>query len=303
MFEMMLMGGGRKVISQWGQLPKLLSPTFAASTVYHEGNIYSFGGYAANGTTNTDTVTKYNIATDVTTTLLPLPAPRVSIPVAKVNNKIYICCGSGYGQAPNDMYEFDTITEEWTRLADPIKEPGNGYLTSPSFANADGILYLMGSINQNGIHQKYDPVTNTWTRLQNAPVANMHGGTYVNLGNSNYYIAGNPSSQTVYQYDILLDIWTKLPDLSMPSGYGYASCVINNTAYVVAAASNGNPWVVLSYDGTNWSKLTDNKAPGYGDGISLTTDGISLYISGGQTIISSVRKVSDQRVIFTPANI
>lgn len=300
MLEMLLLSNQKKVISQWGQLPKLLAPTYAASMVYHSGNIYSFGGYNQTGVTAIDSITKYDIATNVTTTLSPFPAPRSGIAVARVGDKIYLCCGDGYGKAPHDMYEFDTLTETLTRLADPIKDVGNGSYGSSSFANVNGILYLAGSVNQNGMHQKYDPATDTWTRLKNTPIANMYNGTYVNLGNSNYYIAGSPSTTSVYRYDILLDTWTKQSDLPMPSGYTYKSCVINNIIYVVAMSSNGNPYVVLSFTGTSWTLLTNNTAPsGYGDS-SITSDGFKIYISGGQKVVNSTRILSDLRITFTP---
>jgi N-acetylneuraminic acid mutarotase len=68
---------------------------------------------------------------------------------------------------------------------------------------------------------QYDPVSNTWTSLQNFPGARRSGAAGFAVDGKGYIATGNPEknvdAHTVWQYDPGTDHWTKKTDFPGPT--------------------------------------------------------------------------------------
>jgi N-acetylneuraminic acid mutarotase len=141
-----------------------------------DGKIYVVGGRPPGGA---DFVV-YDPKADRWTTLPNLPTQRNHLAADSIDGKIYVVGGrfeGGFRSKQSDALEvFDSKTNQWSKRRPMLKPRGgvNGIA-------ANGCFHLFGgegnAEHPYGIyadHDYYNPVTDTWHRLENMPVA-VHG--------------------------------------------------------------------------------------------------------------------------------
>ncbi|MFA6272478.1 MAG: fibronectin type III domain-containing protein [Patescibacteria group bacterium] len=101
---------------------------------------------------------------------------------------------------------------------------------------------------------RYNPETNTWKQLANAPTAFYYGGsiTYDAYTKSLFAIDGGEQNETeqatkhVYQYDIATDVWSKVTDA--PNTWGLGSSITSNGTGKLYAVRGINTDELWEYD-------------------------------------------------------
>lgn len=187
--------------------------------------IYSAGGNRGDiPETVVADVYRYNPATDVWTKLVSLPQPIGGGTAQVIDNKLHVIGG----------FESDNDTATTVHYVLDLADPAAGWTTAASLPTVrdhlasvviDGKLYAVGGEieHRTGFqHQKrldvYDPATDRWTRLADAPTGKSHaeGSTFVVNGKI-IYAGGQtyPQEPTneVVQYDPKTNRWTTLAPL------------------------------------------------------------------------------------------
>jgi N-acetylneuraminic acid mutarotase len=142
-----------------------------------------------------------------------------------------------------DFWEYDPLTDEWTRLPD---FPGDGRGTAIGFG-VDGCCYVgMGGIND---FYKYDVNKREWTSLNYLPGSSKTSAFSFCVGSSIYYgggFTGNMTSEMwEYSTKVPLFITINKKDVSIKSSEGsFATAeVTSNTAWT---ASSNQPWLTIN---------------------------------------------------------
>jgi N-acetylneuraminic acid mutarotase len=138
-----------------------------------DGKIYVAGGRPPGGAD----FAAYDPKADRWTTLPNLPTQRNHLAADAIDGKIYVVGGrfeGGFRSPQSDVVEvFDAKTNQWSKRR-PMLRPRGGV----NGIAANGCFHLFGgegnAEHPNGIHADHDyynPVTDTWHRLGNMPVA------------------------------------------------------------------------------------------------------------------------------------
>jgi len=99
--------GGACSHASWSQ------PVGAAG---YDGKIYAIGGFAGGDVEAVASLYAYDVATDVWEELAPLPAPRGSVVVARLGNRIHAIGGRDVVDV-NTHEAYDPATGIWEKLA------------------------------------------------------------------------------------------------------------------------------------------------------------------------------------------
>ena len=114
----------------------------------------------------------------------------------------------------------------WTQKAD-MPTPRRLYTS----AVVNGNIYVIGGLTSEpdakalSTVEEYDPISSTWTRKTDMPIArtNMVGSSALVDGKI-YIIGGDDNttwgSPTVYEYDPATDTWTRKADMPTPTARG-----------------------------------------------------------------------------------
>lgn len=164
-----------------------------------------------------------------------------------IGSKGYVCGGEKYrstGNLPlNELWEYDPEKNEWIKRCDfPRKGSvmngigfsiGNKGYVGLGFASYTQLNVPFGYMND---FYEYDPVLNSWKKLNDFPGEprssavgfSLNGKGYVGLG----YGTGAQFFTDFWEYDPITENWTRLPDFpgegrTSSIGYGY-----NNLCYV-----------------------------------------------------------------------
>lgn len=218
-----------------------------------------------------------------------------------IGNSIFVIGG-------NSLYEFNTVALTWTKKQD---FPGNYRYYGTSFAFNGKVYYGFGegyypapSCCNNGQYfndlWQYDPVTDTWTFLQNAPFEPRSRMVQFVIGNTAYLGFGWVSWPSVksfddlWSYNIETSTWTQINvPVSINSNYvsSATSFSVNSKGYIVglSSGSNSTSWRSLwEFDPaiSSWTQKADYPDDIYGE--NATTIGnhglvIKSAINGIQT--------------------
>ena len=243
------------VTNTWKQIANL-PETLTHSGVAVDGNIvYLVGGYVGNGPA-TQSVWKYNVATNTWSRGPSLPVPRGAGAAVRVDRRLHFFGGinKGYlGEADSSdhfVLALDGGTQ-WQKLA-ALPNPRN-HLTG---ANAAGKIYAIGG--QHGFDEKtgnqsqvdvYDPVTGAWTQVASLPAPRGHVSSAV--FNGRVIVAGGTLNGNIRTADVLVynpaaNVWARLP--SLPAARKSPVVGVVNTM-LFAATGEGTEWATA----TNWA--------------------------------------------------
>lgn len=222
----------------WAQMAN--APTAKTNTTLAElnGKLYSFGGGNSSGTSFTNDLMAYDIASNQWASIVAtgtLPTPRYGACLVGIAGKLYMFGGmgsGGSGTAFKDLWSFDPATLKWTALAaGPVGSYGGTHGVI-----ADEFYISKGSDSSSVLRTaKYNPKTNTWTRLADSPNQNQLWEAGAVVGGQLYLWGGwypSASIGTLTVFDPAVNQWTSLPASSARARQMAAACGVGNKLYV-----------------------------------------------------------------------
>jgi N-acetylneuraminic acid mutarotase len=149
-----------------------------------------------------------------------------------INGKGYL----GLGWSPyskNDMWEYDTILNSWTKKAD-----------FPADARGSAVAFSIGNYGYVGTGRvdnptadfyKFDPKVNKWFQLANFGGGIRTGALCFVIGNFAYVGFGYDSTEKkdFWKYDPTKDLWTKIADFPANVRSSSTSFSISGKGYIV----------------------------------------------------------------------
>lgn len=275
------------------------------SLVAVQGKLYLIGGDGP-----AEPVEVYDPRTNVWTQKAMAPLVMHHLQAVGLGNKVYVLDAFDEGQFPNQVpmanaWCYDTGTDIWKKLAEI---PEARRRAGAGEAVHDGKLYLVCGITHghssgtNNMFDEYDPSTDTWKVLPDAPHIRDHSMAVV-VGDKLYAIGGrntsfrDPENKTNFFSQTVLDVdcydfhtggWSTLPaKLPMGTGGGTAVNLDGRIFYIggeraTATTPNGPQKDVYCYDpGTpgEWIKVADLNVARNGVGGAVLDH--KIYIAGG----------------------
>ncbi len=245
----------------WSRLPDMPEELTHAAVVVDGTTIWLLGGYVGDHPgPSTRNVWKFDTVTKTWTRGPALPAPRGAGGASIVGRQLYFFSGTsrvaGSTADPDESTTWAINLDggtTWTAKA-PMPNPRNHVAA----ATVGGKAYAIGGQHnenessglQSDVH-RYDPVTNTWQKVANLPVARSHAvavvrdGQIVLVGGT---LPGDVPSNDVTSYSPAENVWAKLP--SLPSG----------RKTPVAGIVGGSVWVTGgSHSVSTWSGRFSNR--------------------------------------------
>lgn len=147
-----------------------------------------------------------------------------------IGDKIYTCLGKdGTGNLITDLFEYNTITENWTKRA---SFPSNGRTRASVFVIDNvayvGLGYKGGASSQVNVFPiynevsdfwKYNPSTDTWSQIASFPAGSRASACGFSLNNKGYIVGGGYSKNSgntkygyfkdTWEYDPQTNTWTQ----------------------------------------------------------------------------------------------
>ena len=177
--------------------------------------VFVFGGYLADGSATARSF-RFNYSTARWEEIAPMPAPRAAAAAVAMGGSIFIVGGSGGSGLVAPTYRYDVDTQQWRSVA-AIPTPRDQLAVVGDFKNslcAIGGRQLSPPINL-ATFECYDPVSDVWTRLPDAPFARSRAAA-VQYDGLVYVVGGEQSSGTSRElaiFDTSTNSWSRGPDL------------------------------------------------------------------------------------------
>lgn len=217
------------VTNKWTRLADMQAPETHAGFALDAANgvVYFVGGHRGKfPSVASDDVWKYTIATDTWTKVgARLPYAMGGGGAAIVNGKLHSFGGDFADRYTNTAGHFVldlANVEAGFRTAAPMPEARDHFSTQV----INGQIYTFGGEfghdrlrDQQRMTHRYDPVTDTWTRLADAPGNRSHAESSIFQMNGRVYWAGGQSGfdqkpmSSVVMYDPATDRWSTLAPL------------------------------------------------------------------------------------------
>jgi N-acetylneuraminic acid mutarotase len=185
------------------------------------------------------------------------PVTMHHMQATSLDSKIYVLDAFDNGQYPNQIpapyaYSYDTQTDQWQQLAGLPADRRRGGAGAAAYK---GKLYLVCGIKHghnsgtNNLFDEYDPVTNNWTALPDAPHIRDHSMAVV-IGDKLYAIGGRNTS--LHDPDNFMSFFDKV--------------VLEVDCY--------------DFKTGKWTTLAAKLPQGTGGGTAVNLDGKLFYIGG-----------------------
>jgi hypothetical protein len=175
--------------------------------------MYVFGGSTRVSTT---TVLKLSSAEGGWSQVAPMPEPRRDSAACAVGSDIFVFGGCiTHFDEQDSVFKYDTVSDTWSTL-EPMPRGEYGHSASV----LDGLIYIVGVLNNDGEVLRFDPVSEAWSTLY--PIYYMLSaralrspwwGTSFVLGDSMYAAGGNERGARVERYDVTNETWRTVVDL------------------------------------------------------------------------------------------
>jgi hypothetical protein len=158
----------------WQLIAKLPQLRGAGGAKLVGRQLHYFGGNPTDRVTNVGDHYIYDLDTGNWSTAAPMPDPKDHFSTVLLNDKIYAVGGEhGHDQLHQqmaDVHAFDTVANNWTRLADLPTAKSH---TEGATFGTDGKIVMAGGQLDNYQPTSqvvaYDPAANAWTTLQPLP--------------------------------------------------------------------------------------------------------------------------------------
>lgn len=232
----------------WKRLPDFPGPgrSIAIGDDWNGKYYYGFGS-GANGRLNDLWVFD---PVDTSYTELPsCPCTGRSHPAFIAHNdKIFMGSGSSNNGDLRDWWEYDMITQVWTQKPNI---PGSDRHHPFQFNIGDYIYVGGGHVNN---WNRYDPSTDSWMAIDNAPGGRVAGSQFSYNGKG-FLLAGDdashvhvPQEESFMSYDADNNEWTQLPSLPRGSRWANSSMIIDDVLYFFGGLDDDD----FENDSTMW---------------------------------------------------
>ncbi|ASU33016.1 Kelch repeat-containing protein [Mucilaginibacter xinganensis] len=275
------------------------------SLVAADGKLYLIGGDGP-----AQAVESYDSKTATWTKKAVAPFTMHHLQATALHDKIYVLDAFYEGGYPDqvplpNVYSYDIKKDSWQKLAEV---PENRRRGAAGEAVYNGKIYIVCGITRghrsgtNSMFDEYDPATDKWTKLPDAPHIRDHSMAVV-VGDKLYALGGRNTSLhdadnfmsffdkvvlDVDCYDFKTGKWTTL-DAKLPMGTGGGTAVnLDDKIYYIggeratANRPNGPQKDVYRLDplkDTHWEKVADlNRAR---NGVGGAVLDHKIYIAGG----------------------
>jgi N-acetylneuraminic acid mutarotase len=204
---------------------------------------------------------------------------------------------------------------DWSTKADaPIERE-----EAVSFVHGGKLYSIGGYIDTPEFHATtrvdvYDPATDKWTRLHDAPTKVTHAGVALD-GDTVWIIGGYigdfpdvggpDGTSQVWKYNTKTDIWTGGPNLPSARGGGGAG-IVGRTLYFFGGANKGrtadmkDTWALDLDGGTTWVKRANMTNPRNHFG-TITYNG-NIYVFGGQHLLEELSTNQSEVDLYDPVH-
>jgi hypothetical protein len=227
---------------RWERMPDLpigVDHPMAATVKGLQSNapqgVFVFGGYSGNATARSF---RFDLGTGRWNEIAPMPGPRAAGAAVALGDRIFVVGGADGSRLIAPTYEYNVTTQQWRTVA-AIPTPRDHLAAVPLAGKvcAVGGRRLSMSVNL-GTFECYDPQTDSWTRLPDAPTARGGVGAAV-YDQRVYFVGGEQPSGTfreVEVFDTRTNSWTRGPDL--PTARHGLAVVVSTGSKAIDAARN-----------------------------------------------------------------
>jgi N-acetylneuraminic acid mutarotase len=268
------------------------------------GTLYLLGGLNSAGTAQRG-VFGYSPSSNSWTTKAPLPAPRFGAGAAAISGKVYLPGGlDPNGKPTRSLYAYTTSTNSWaTKAMMPVASGcgGSVAISGKLYVFSGCTLLSTGVQVSAGLLHRYDPGTNSWTKLASAPES--HFSPVVAMLNGRLYIAGGNNSSgsataRVDMYDPATNSWATLAP--MPTARVAATGMATGGFLYIMGGRTGSTYLSssLAYNPVtdSWSVRATMPSARSGLAGSLVVSDGKFYAVGGRNSTTVV--ATNQR--YTP---
>jgi N-acetylneuraminic acid mutarotase len=254
-----------------------------------EGQILVFGGLFETSPGNsrvTDTVERYDPATDIWTSMPSLPEARHHGMAVVVNHRVFFIGGyDATGFNPVDTV-WELVGEEWVERA-PLPEP----IGAGAAVVSDGAVYVVGGTPTGGF-RTYDPAADTWTTLTPPGTQREHLAAAA-LDGEVWAVAGRWQGvihDTTEIYDPAADTWRPGPTLNEARS-GFGAAIVGGALFVAGGEVFGPDHALASVErlepgGPAWELIESLPIGLHGN--PMVALGTALYVPGGSTMAAAV---------------
>ena len=270
-----------------------------------DGGVWVLGGFDASGRV-VATVEIYDPISDTWRRGPDLPVPMHHANVAVADGTLYIV-GFLVGRfiATGQVFSYDKGADAWTERTSMPRGSERG---ASGVGVVDNKIYVAGGFRSAAVgdFSVYDPQTDSWASLPNAPVPSDHlvaagidGIIYTAGGRQSSIAAHRPRLDA---FDPSTGVWSQRAPMPASRG-GIAGAVLHGRLYVFGGEGNeaqasgvfGN---VEAYDPAtdSWQVLAAMPTPRHGTGAAAV--GEAIYVPGGATVVGF--GAVDTNESFTP---
>lgn len=240
---------------QKANFPEALAPVGAVN-----GLVLSFSSATSGYIYKSNKLWQYNTTTNSWSTKTPMPSTKghnFGFCFA-IGNKAYLGLGvtgeaSPASQMTKEVWEYDMSTDAWTRKADfpGSKRSGCFSFGVGNVGYVGGGDTMNGGFNQVRDFWKYDPSSDTWTRLADYPGNKLIGSMGFNIQSTGYVFEGSFGTMMaqltsfpdfkLWSFDPATNTWLQKASLVMAAGKPATSATvfaINNKGYAAVGATD-----------------------------------------------------------------
>ncbi len=213
---------------RWSRIADMPEARQKPASGFVDGRFYVVGGWGPDGPPAATTLV-YDPATDRWTTRADNPHPWGAVGSAVLDGRIYSVggCTGDCRTATDQVTAYDVAGNRFVTVA-PYPEP----ISWPSCGGIDGKVYCTGGLAEGPDSTRrsyvYDPGTNRWSRVADAPL-DLWASSYA-VANDRLVVAGGAAKDSTvltneaFAYDPGADTWTALPNSVNSLFRGAASC-------------------------------------------------------------------------------
>ena len=188
---------------KWEEMPPLITARYYHRSVSMGECVYVLGGEGVDKT-KLASVECLDVKSKQWSSLPEMPQAVFAPAVVRYSNKIFVFGGrDAQNQALCFTQVFDTTRGQWSTLSDMPESCRTG-----SGVTLNDCIYVVGGNNRTCF--KYDPTTDSWSRLSQS--SHRHGNAPAVVWRGSILVAGGgrkkPESCVIEQYNPLTDTWS-----------------------------------------------------------------------------------------------